>query len=44
MTKKNLKRLAKYGLLMLGNFDLSNCFYFFTVISTFDTASYVVVN
>ena len=39
------KVLAKYGWLMLGTFDLSNCFYFVTVISTFDTASeFFVVN
>ena len=40
--KKHLKILAKYGFLMLGTFDLSDCFYFVTVIiSTFDTASCV---
>ena len=28
---KNLKVLAKYGWLILGTFDLTNCFYFITV-------------
>ena len=33
------KILAKYGWLMLGTFDLTNCFYLVTVICTFKTAS-----
>ena len=36
-TTKNLKSLAKYGLLMLGNIDLFDCFYFTTVSLTFET-------
>ena len=32
------KYFAKYGSLMMGTFELTNCFYFVTVISTFDTA------
>ena len=38
-TTTTFKILAKYGWLMLGTFDLTNCFYLVTVIWTFITAS-----
>ena len=38
---ENLKIYLKVWVVGAGTFDLTNCFYFVTVVSTFDTASCV---
>ena len=41
-TKRKNEKLVKYGSLIVDISDLTNCFYFVLVITTFDTTSSVL--